>query len=147
MNAAFARTIGIAVDHRRRNKSQESLQKNVQRLKEYRSKLILFPKKLNKKVKDGEKLKKGEATEAERKVATQLKGKLFPIRKSKPKVPIRKVKPEEAKFEAYATLRKARADVRLQGVRAKRAREAAENADDPTKAPKEVKEKKQKKQK
>lgn len=40
-----ARTIGIAVDPRRRNKSTESLQVNVQRLKEYRSKLILFPKK------------------------------------------------------------------------------------------------------
>lgn len=40
-----ARTIGIAVDHRRRNRSTESLQANVQRLKEYRSKLILFPRK------------------------------------------------------------------------------------------------------
>lgn len=41
----FARTIGIAVDPRRRNKSTEALQANVQRLKEYRSKLILFPRK------------------------------------------------------------------------------------------------------
>lgn len=40
-----ARTIGIAVDSRRRNRSTESLQANVQRLKEYRSKLILFPRK------------------------------------------------------------------------------------------------------
>lgn len=40
-----ARTIGIAVDPRRRNRSTESLQANVQRLKEYRSKLILFPRK------------------------------------------------------------------------------------------------------
>lgn len=40
-----ARTIGISVDPRRRNKSTESLQANVQRLKEYRSKLILFPRK------------------------------------------------------------------------------------------------------
>lgn len=36
------------MDHRRRNKSLESLQANVQRLKEYRSKLILFPRKMNK---------------------------------------------------------------------------------------------------
>merc|ERR1712241_1267306 len=48
LNKNFARTIGIAIDYRRRNKSVESLQKNVQRLKEYRSKLILFPKKLSK---------------------------------------------------------------------------------------------------
>lgn len=44
----YAQTIGIAVDHRRRNKSTESLQANVQRLKEYRSKLIVFPRKLSK---------------------------------------------------------------------------------------------------
>ena len=41
-------TIGIAIDYRRRNRSVESLQLNVQRLKEYRSKLILFPKKASK---------------------------------------------------------------------------------------------------
>merc|ERR1712157_9283 len=39
----YAQTIGIAVDHRRKNKSVESLQLNAQRLKEYKSKLILFP--------------------------------------------------------------------------------------------------------
>lgn len=44
LSAAFARTIGISVDPRRRNKSVESLQVNVQRLKEYRARLILFPK-------------------------------------------------------------------------------------------------------
>lgn len=43
-----AGTIGISVDYRRRNKSMESLQQNVQRLKEYRAKLILFPKKASK---------------------------------------------------------------------------------------------------
>ena len=40
--------IGIAVDHRRKNRSTESLQANVQRLKEYKTKLILFPKKASK---------------------------------------------------------------------------------------------------
>ena len=40
-----ARTIGIAVDYRRRNKSVEGLQQNVQRLKEYQARLILFPRK------------------------------------------------------------------------------------------------------
>lgn len=43
-----ARTIGIAVDYRRTNRSVEGLQLNTQRLKEYRSRLILFPKKLSK---------------------------------------------------------------------------------------------------
>ena len=54
MSKGFARTIGIAVDHRRRNKSVESLQTNVQRLKEYRSKLILFPVHANKKPRKGD---------------------------------------------------------------------------------------------
>merc|ERR1739847_178466 len=39
-----ARKIGICVDKRRRNKSTENLQRNVQRLKEYRSKLVILPK-------------------------------------------------------------------------------------------------------
>jgi len=39
-----APTIGIAVDYRRRNHSEESLNRNVQRLKEYKSKLVLFPR-------------------------------------------------------------------------------------------------------
>ena len=43
-----AQCIGIAVDHRRKNRSTESLQANVQRLKEYKTKLILFPKKASK---------------------------------------------------------------------------------------------------
>ena len=43
----YAKTIGISVDHRRRNKSAESLQINAQRLKLYKSKLILFPRKMS----------------------------------------------------------------------------------------------------
>merc|ERR1712223_987438 len=42
ISKSMAKTIGITVDHRRRNKSVESLQVNAQRLKEYQSKLILF---------------------------------------------------------------------------------------------------------
>lgn len=41
--AKYARTIGIAVDARRSNKSQESLNRNVQRLRRYMSSLVLFP--------------------------------------------------------------------------------------------------------
>ena len=55
LNKRVARTIGIAVDYRRRNKSVESLQQNVQRIKEYRAKMILFPRKLSAP-------KKGDAT-------------------------------------------------------------------------------------
>ena len=46
VNRKQALSIGIAVDHRRKNRSQESLQANVLRLKEYKSRLILFPRKV-----------------------------------------------------------------------------------------------------
>jgi large subunit ribosomal protein L13e len=40
-----AQSLGVAIDHRRRNKSAESLNANVQRLKEYLSKLVVHPRK------------------------------------------------------------------------------------------------------
>lgn len=43
-----AKQFGIAVDYRRTNRSLESIDRNVQRLKEYKSRLIVFPKKLSK---------------------------------------------------------------------------------------------------
>merc|ERR1719149_593823 len=39
-----AKSLGVAVDHRRRNKSVEGQEANVQRLRDYRSKLVVFPK-------------------------------------------------------------------------------------------------------
>mmetsp|Transcript_10342 Transcript_10342/g.15450 ORF Transcript_10342/g.15450 Transcript_10342/m.15450 type:complete len:144 (+) Transcript_10342:376-807(+) len=48
LTARFARTIGISVDHRRTNKSQETLQNNVQKLELYKSKLTLYPLKQGK---------------------------------------------------------------------------------------------------
>ena len=65
-----AKTIGITVDHRRRNKSVESLQVNAQRLKEYQSKLILFPVKASKP-------RKGDASEEDIKKASQLVSQLI----------------------------------------------------------------------
>jgi large subunit ribosomal protein L13e len=56
-----------------RNKSVESLQANTQRLKEYKSKLILFP--LNSK-----KPKTGEAKPEEISKATQLAGNVMPVK-------------------------------------------------------------------
>merc|ERR1712157_320093 len=48
MTIRDARQLGVAVDNRRRNASVEGLQANVQRLKEYKSKLIVFPRKSGK---------------------------------------------------------------------------------------------------
>lgn len=100
MTPGFAQTIGIPVDRRRRNKSVEGQQENVQRLKEYRSKLILFPVHANRK------LRKGEATEEERKTVTQHKGKVLPLTKSVPEIEFRQITDEERKFNAFHTLRR-----------------------------------------
>jgi len=48
LTAAFARTVGVSVDHRRSSSSQEQHDLNVNRLKEYKSKMILFPRRDNK---------------------------------------------------------------------------------------------------
>uniref|UniRef100_A0A1B0GPK0 Large ribosomal subunit protein eL13 n=1 Tax=Phlebotomus papatasi TaxID=29031 RepID=A0A1B0GPK0_PHLPP len=117
LTAGFARTIGIAVDRRRRNKSVEQRQINIQRLKEYRSKLILFP------IQEKRKLQKSEATPEACKLATQVKGKVMPIRNPKPTVTVGTITPQEKKFSAFKTLKKARSDARLVGIRAKKARE------------------------
>lgn len=121
LNKHQAKTIGISVDFRRRNRSVESLQQNVQRLKEYRSKLIVFPRKMSQP-------KKGDATEEEMKMATQVVTTVMPIRERRPfkKEKARAITPKEKKFSAYTALRQARADVRLVGKRAKKAKEAAE---------------------
>jgi len=115
-----ARSIGIAVDHRRTNKSLESLQLNVQRLKEYRSRLILFPRKMSKP-------KKGDSSAEEIKLANQLRGFIMPIKPIMRKEKSRPITDEMNKFDAFRALRHARAVKRLKGYREKKAREA-ENA-------------------
>lgn len=39
-----ARSLGVPVDHRRRNKSEESLKLNVDRIKAYRERIIVLPR-------------------------------------------------------------------------------------------------------
>merc|ERR1712234_14890 len=117
LSKSQARTIGIAVDHRRRNKSIESLQLNSQRLKEYQSKLILFP--LNAK-----KPKKGDATPEEITKATQLAGKLMPVKPAVKRLRAQAITDDMKNFKAFQAIRQARAYKRLHGIRAKRAADA-----------------------
>lgn len=44
LGVQFAKSIGIAVDHRRKNRSQEGFETNKARLTNYLSKLVLFPR-------------------------------------------------------------------------------------------------------
>ncbi|KAL6093948.1 hypothetical protein STEG23_002166 [Scotinomys teguina] len=87
-------------------------------MKEYRSKLILFPRKTSAP-------KKGDSS-AEVKLATQLTGPVMPIRNVYKKEKARVITEEEKNFKAFASLRMAQANARLFGIRAKRAKEAAE---------------------
>ncbi|XP_029656724.1 60S ribosomal protein L13 [Octopus sinensis] len=113
-----APTIGIAVDYRRRSMSAEELQANAQRLKEYKSRLILFPRKMSK---PGKK----DSSAEEIKLATQLKGTLMPIvnrvKKDKPQVLTKDMR----RFKAHHTIKIARKDKRLFGRRQKRAERLA----------------------
>ncbi|KAK9363427.1 ribosomal protein L13e [Lipomyces starkeyi] len=120
----FAKTIGIAVDHRRQNRSVEGLEANVARLKEYQAKLILFPRKAGKP-------KKGDSDVSELAAATQVStAAVLPIGQPALESEPRIVTEEGKAFNAYTTLRKARSDARLVGVREKRAKAKAEEAAD-----------------
>lgn len=116
-----ALTTGISVDHRRKNKSLESLQRNVQRLKEYQSKLILFPA-------NAKKARKGEASEEDMKKATQLMGEVMPVKQVAKRQRAMELTDDLKKFKAFNSIRQARAVARLWGIRAKKAKEA--EADD-----------------
>ncbi|KAJ3416871.1 60S ribosomal protein L13 [Chytridiales sp. JEL 0842] len=113
-----ALSIGIAVDHRRKNRSVEGLEANVARLTEYKSKLILFPKKLNRP-------KKADSKPEVLATATQLRGPVLPITQPAPTETTRKITGTPA-ATAYHTLRIARSDKKLKGKREARAKAAAE---------------------
>eukprot|EP00889_Picochlorum_renovo_P003536 jgi/Picre1/30566/NNA_005928.t1 len=114
--AKLARTIGIAVDHRRRNRSLEGLQENVNRLKAYKSNLVVFPRRANKP-------KAGDASADELKAVEQLKGKVMPIVAEKPALEKIAITDEMRAEKAYATLRLERMNARMAGIRKKRAEE------------------------
>jgi large subunit ribosomal protein L13e len=93
----------------------------VQRLKEYQSKLILFP--LNSK-----KPRKGDASEEDLKKATQLSGHVMNVTPVVKRVRAMELTDDLKNFKAFNCIRQARAVARLWGIRAKKAKEA--EADD-----------------
>merc|ERR1712187_994116 len=92
INRKVARTIGISVDHRRRNASEESLKANVQRLKEYKSKLVVFPRKAGKP-------KFGDAEATECAAASQATGILLPMAAESKRIRARPITDEEKAFQ------------------------------------------------
>lgn len=121
LTAKYARTIGIAVDHRRQNRSVEGLEANVNRLKEYLAKLIVFPV-------NNDKPKKGDASAADLASTAQTLSVAgaFPITQNLQVVSERAISAEEKTANAYKTLRNARSTAKYAGIREKRAKDKAE---------------------
>lgn len=121
--AKLAPTIGIAVDHRRKNLSLEGLQENVGRLKAYKSNLILFPR-------NPKKPGKADASAEDRGTAQQVRGPVLPYKKAAPQLEFTDITQEMKDFAAYRTLRQEWTNKRLTGSRLKkRAEEEAAEKD------------------
>jgi large subunit ribosomal protein L13e len=118
----FAVTIGIAVDGRRQNLSEESLAANVERLKAYKERVIVFPRRSNAPKKGDTKADPASIEKA------NLISAALPITRTVPGVSeIKKSElPEPIEGGAYRKLRLARAFKRSQGARDKREKDKAE---------------------
>jgi len=104
--------VGIVVDHRRRNLSEEGKKVNVERLKAYKARLIVFPRKVGKP-------KKGDSSTDDLTAATTRAA--VPIHDAYSAEAPRKITTEERDFKAYRTLRISRANARYEGTRKVRA--------------------------
>merc|ERR1719446_2004834 len=112
-----ALTIGISVDHRRKNRCTESLQANVERPKEYMTKLKLFPKRSGKNC-----VKKGDTPRSElENVAQNTLKEIIPVPKPSLRIKARAITADEKEFGAFKKLRKARTDLHYWGVKLKKA--------------------------
>jgi len=90
---------------------------NVERLKDYKARLIVFPRKAGKP-------KKGDSTGDDLKAATSRAAVPLPV--GIPAEAPRKITAEEREFKAYRTLRDAQAWKRYEGVRKIRAQKKEE---------------------
>eukprot|EP00388_Colpodella_angusta_P006256 GDKJ01018667.1.p1 GENE.GDKJ01018667.1~~GDKJ01018667.1.p1 ORF type:complete len:213 (+),score=55.47 GDKJ01018667.1:24-662(+) len=107
-----ARSVGLSVDHRRRNHCEETLAVNAARIAEYKSKLVLFPRKSG--VKHA--AKKDVSTRDQLSSAVQNTCKtVLPLPKVALKTKSRAITEEEKKFQAVDTLRTAWRLVKDQG--------------------------------
>mmetsp|Transcript_48241 Transcript_48241/g.58393 ORF Transcript_48241/g.58393 Transcript_48241/m.58393 type:complete len:210 (-) Transcript_48241:73-702(-) len=107
----YARTVGIAVDHRRYNHSQESMDRNVERLKAYKAKLVVFPRRRAV-------IKNGDSSVEETSAATQFTGGvILPIEKAAKVIEMVKVDDVKGETSAFTTMRVARKETKVAGFR------------------------------
>merc|ERR1719181_1786038 len=112
----MARTIGISVDHRRRNRCTESLQENVNRLKLYKSKLLLFPRGSGQKA-----VKKGDTPKSElQNVAQNTLKEIIPVPKPELRIKARAITADEKEKSVYKIMKKARTNKKYLGERQKK---------------------------
>jgi len=127
ISASYARTIGVAVDHKRRNHSEEGLARNTLRLKEYLSKLILFPLKGGKKA-----TKQGPvsvATADQLKAVSQVKAPtVLPVVQASTHEAPRDLTKDEKTRQIYNYLRAKNRDEKFIGVRLARVKRAEAKA-------------------
>lgn len=125
LGVAFARSIGISVDHRRRNKSLDSLDLNKRRLLAYVNKLVLFPKKAGVPKKG---LVSDTAKETLEKTVAQQNTEKLVLGKTPANVGKRvkavKITDEMKKEKVYKRLRQEIANQKNNGKRLKKAQEA-----------------------
>jgi len=117
----LAPTIGIAVDHRRKNRCLESLQVNVAHLNTYRVKLVVFPRR-------SRKSKVGDSSLEDLASVTQVLGSVLPIVKPRPTVEFIPVTDELKAAKGYQKLHLERMNALFVGIHKKKA-EATEKED------------------
>jgi large subunit ribosomal protein L13e len=118
------------VDHRRRNLSEEGKLVNVERLKAYQQRLIVFPRKSGKPKKGDSTVSNTSSTLLRNCIHVSFQGAdltadttrlALPLPEAYPAEPPRKITDEEREFNAFRTLRVARANKRHEGARKVRA--------------------------
>jgi large subunit ribosomal protein L13e len=99
-NPKYAQTVGIAVDARRTNRSNESLETNVARLEEYKKNLVVWTK-------------KSQPAET----PAQLTGTIQPIVKPVQALVVEEVTADMKSFKAFTAMRLARQETKVAGYR------------------------------
>lgn len=100
LHPSYAQTVGIAVDLRRVNRSEESFDTNVARLEEYKKNLIVWTKK---------------STPSE--TPSQIAGTIQPIEKPSKEIVMETVTDDMKNFKAFTTMRVAKKETKVAGLR------------------------------
>lgn len=121
LTPAFARTVGICVDHRRHNKNADTMAANVARLNQYKSKLILFPR-------VADKPKKGEINDSSadklKSAAQNTQDGVFALPAVTQRCKVEKLTAEMKSAKVYQKLRQERINKKYHGKRVAAAKKA-----------------------